>query len=89
VVDKVALGQFFLRNLLFTISVSFHLDSLYSYNIWGMINRPVGGRSSETSSHPIDMNNNNPKNLTTNTAFRHVQPQTYFNLAYKYTEEPG
>jgi hypothetical protein len=26
--------------------------------IWGMNNRPVGGCSSETQSHPIDMNNN-------------------------------
>jgi hypothetical protein len=25
---------------------------------WEMKNRPVGGRSSETSSHPIDVNNN-------------------------------
>jgi hypothetical protein len=25
------------------------------YITWGMNNRPVGGRSSETTSHPIDM----------------------------------
>jgi hypothetical protein len=27
--------------------------------IWGMNNRPVGGCSSETQPHPINMNNNN------------------------------
>jgi hypothetical protein len=27
-----------------------------SYNTWGMNNRPSGGRSSETESHSIDMN---------------------------------
>jgi hypothetical protein len=31
----------------------------YSYIIWGMNNRPVGGRSSETKSRHIDINNNN------------------------------
>jgi hypothetical protein len=30
--------------------------SAYSYIIWGMNSRPVGGRSSETYSHPTDMN---------------------------------
>jgi hypothetical protein len=38
------------------ICQSFHRASPYSYDIWGMNNRPVGGRSSETQSHPIDMN---------------------------------
>jgi hypothetical protein len=27
----------------------------YSYIIWGMNNRPIGGHSSETKSHPNDM----------------------------------
>jgi hypothetical protein len=30
--------------------------TLYSCIIWGMNNRPVGDSSSETLSHPIDMN---------------------------------
>jgi hypothetical protein len=30
--------------------------ALYSHITWGMNNRPVGGRSSEIQSHPIDMN---------------------------------
>jgi hypothetical protein len=29
----------------------------YSYTTWGMNNRPVGGCNSETSSHPINLNN--------------------------------
>jgi hypothetical protein len=37
--------------------------SLYSYIIQGVNNRPVGGRSSETQSHPIDMNNSNNGDL--------------------------
>jgi hypothetical protein len=28
----------------------------HAHVLWGMNNRPVGGRSSETQSHPIDMN---------------------------------
>jgi hypothetical protein len=30
--------------------------SPYLYIIWGMNNRPVGDRSSETFSHPVDIN---------------------------------
>jgi hypothetical protein len=45
----------------FPLSMSFHRGSSYSYIIWGMNNMPVGGRSSETSSHPIDMNKNNKR----------------------------
>jgi len=57
VVDKVVLGHGFLRVLLFS---SVNIIPLWlSIFICGMNNRPVGGRSSETSSHPIDMNNNN------------------------------
>jgi hypothetical protein len=41
----------------FLLSVSFHCGSPYSYIIWGMNSRPVGGYSSETLSCPIDMNN--------------------------------
>jgi hypothetical protein len=35
------------------LSTSFHSGSSCSCIIWGMNNRPVAGRSSETSSHPI------------------------------------
>jgi hypothetical protein len=56
-VDKVALGQdFFSEFFGFLVSVSFHLSPC-SYITWGMNSRPVGGRSSETSSHPNDINN--------------------------------
>jgi hypothetical protein len=48
VVDKLALGQVFSELFSFSLSVSFHHGSLYSYIIWGMNNRPVGGCSSET-----------------------------------------
>jgi hypothetical protein len=37
--------------------VNFHTHRLYI--IWEMNNRPVGGRSSETQSHPVDMINMN------------------------------
>jgi hypothetical protein len=33
-----------------------HHSSPCSYIIWGMNNRPVGGRSSGTQSHPFDIN---------------------------------
>jgi hypothetical protein len=36
-------------------TLSFHHGSPCWYIIWGMNNSPVGGRSSETQSHPIDM----------------------------------
>jgi hypothetical protein len=42
----------------FLPSISFHRGSPCSYIISGMNNTPVGGHSSETLSHPIDMNNN-------------------------------
>jgi hypothetical protein len=38
----------------FPLSISFHYGSPCSYITWGMNNRPVGGRSSETQSQPID-----------------------------------
>jgi hypothetical protein len=56
VADIGALGQDCFSELFgFLLSVSFHHGSPYSYITWGM-NRPVGGRSSETQ-HPIDVNN--------------------------------
>jgi hypothetical protein len=58
VVGKVALEQAFLRVLRFTLSVSCQRDSPFSYIIWRMSSRLSGGRSSETWSDPIDMNNN-------------------------------
>jgi predicted amidohydrolase len=57
VVAKVALGQFF-----FPPSISIFLcqcnfsRATYSCLIWVMSNWPVGGRSSETQSRPIDVN---------------------------------
>jgi hypothetical protein len=38
-----------------SLSISFHHGSPYSYITWCMYNRPNGWRSSETSSHLIDM----------------------------------
>jgi hypothetical protein len=48
-------GSFFSKFFGFSLSISFHLGS-HSYIICGMNSRPVGGCSSETQSHPIDMN---------------------------------
>jgi hypothetical protein len=58
-VDTVALGQVYLRVLRFSpVNIIPPSLSVLVYRL-GMNNRPIGGRSSETSSHPIDMNNNN------------------------------
>jgi hypothetical protein len=54
-----ALGQVFLRVLHLHLSMSFRSGSPYWYIIWRMSNRPVAGRSSETWSYSIVMNNNN------------------------------
>jgi hypothetical protein len=43
----------------FPPAVSFHYRSPCACITWGMNNRPVGGRSSETWFHPIDINNMN------------------------------
>jgi hypothetical protein len=56
VVDKATLGQGFSEFFGFPLSISFHRGSPYSYVIWEMNTRPVGNRSSETFSHPVDMN---------------------------------
>jgi hypothetical protein len=56
VVDEVALGQAFSEFFGFPIAISFLRGSPYSHIISGVNNRPVGGYSSETQSHPIDMN---------------------------------
>jgi hypothetical protein len=55
VADKVALEQVFLRVLRFPLPVSFH-RGFSILTVWGKTNRLVGGCSSETLSHPIDMN---------------------------------
>jgi hypothetical protein len=60
VVDKVALGQVFLRLLLF--SRQYHSTMALYTHTWGMNNRHVGGRSSERC-HFIDMNMNNNINM--------------------------
>jgi hypothetical protein len=51
----------------FALPISFHSGPPYSYIIWGMNKRPVGGRSSETQSHHIDMNNNASSSAVVNT----------------------
>jgi hypothetical protein len=57
VVDKVALGQVFSE--FFGFPCQYHSTiTPHSYIIWGINNRPAGGHSSRTYSHPIDMNNN-------------------------------
>jgi hypothetical protein len=66
VVDKVALGQVFLRVLRFSLSISFHRGSRLSYDIWGMTRRSDRGYSSETSPHHIAMNNNDMGKSTLN-----------------------
>jgi hypothetical protein len=50
VVYKVTLGQDFFKFFGSPLSVLFH-QTPYFYIIWGMNNRYVGGRSSETSIH--------------------------------------
>jgi hypothetical protein len=60
VVEEVALGQvsvpvlWFPRS--FPVDIIPPLLSILIYN-WGINNRPVGVRGSETSSHPIDVKN--------------------------------
>jgi hypothetical protein len=57
VADKVALRQvslFSSKFLGFILSISSQQGSMLNH--LGMKNRPVGGRSSETQPHPIDMN---------------------------------
>jgi hypothetical protein len=39
----------------FLPSISFHYGFPYSYITWGMNNKPIGGPSSETYSHHIDI----------------------------------
>jgi hypothetical protein len=59
VVNKVALGRDFLSSYIQFSPVSIiHHGSLYSYIMWGMNSRLIGGCSSETSSHRIDTNKN-------------------------------
>jgi hypothetical protein len=55
VVDKVTMEHVFVRVLLFSpVNIVPPWLSMLIYHL-GMNNRPAGGRSSETSSHPIDM----------------------------------
>jgi hypothetical protein len=57
--DKVALGQVSLR-VLRPCPVNIIPRWLSRLIVmWEMNSRPVGGRSSETQSHPTDMNNSN------------------------------
>jgi hypothetical protein len=63
VVDKVALGQVLLQVLRFFPDdiIPPSLSTLMYYR--GINHRPASGRISETSSHHIDMNNNNNNKL--------------------------
>jgi hypothetical protein len=47
VVEKVAMDRFIFGFFYFPLSISFHSGFPYSYIIWGMNKRPVGGSSSE------------------------------------------
>jgi hypothetical protein len=49
VVDKVTLGQVFLRVFRFPLSISFHRRSPYSYIMWVVNNMSVNGSSSGTT----------------------------------------
>jgi hypothetical protein len=53
VVEKVALGQVSLRVLWF--SHQYIPMGLHTCIIWRMKNTPTGGHSSETQSHPINI----------------------------------
>jgi hypothetical protein len=57
-VDKVELGKFIYDFLGFPLSVSFHRDSILTYQL-GDERYARGDRSSETFPHPIDMIMNN------------------------------
>jgi len=71
-VDKVAMGNTFIHVLRLSLSISFHRFSPLSHIVCRMDNRAAGGRSSETQSHPIDMNNNNNnKNKISDTTHRY------------------
>jgi hypothetical protein len=54
VVDRVALGEGFSEFFGFSLSISFHRGSSYSYIMWGINNRPVIGRSSELYETPSE-----------------------------------
>jgi hypothetical protein len=69
----VALGQIFLRVLRFSpVSIIPLWISLLIYHL-GLYNRHVGGRSSETSSHSIDMNNNSNKDANNSAARQEIR----------------
>jgi hypothetical protein len=60
VMDKVELVQYVLRVVRFSCQYHFTV-TLHLYIYHSSDNRPVGGRSSEKSSHHIDINNNKTK----------------------------
>jgi hypothetical protein len=59
----VALDIFSFEFFGFPVSISVNRGFPLSYIIFGMNSRPVGGGSSETQSHPIDINNKNNTNV--------------------------
>jgi hypothetical protein len=66
VVDKVALGQAFLRVLRFTPSISLHHGYPYSYIIWGMKSWWPQFRDNLTPSTQHDMNEQSQQIRKTN-----------------------
>jgi hypothetical protein len=73
VLDKLVLGQVFLRVLRFSpVSIILPWLSILISYMW-MNNMPVEGRSSQTQTHPIDMNMND--NHVSETTGREKQPQ--------------
>jgi hypothetical protein len=58
-VDKVALGQVFIRIIRFSLTIPFHRGFSFLYIVSEMNNRPVGGRGSETYPYSTHMNINN------------------------------
>jgi hypothetical protein len=79
---RIALGQVFLEFFGFILSISFHRSSSYSCIMLRMNNRSVVVRSSETKSHPIDMNNNIYSLNYTNCSFRLIQFLRYLFSRY-------
>jgi hypothetical protein len=57
--DTSLVSRFFSEFFDFTLPVSFHQSSPYSYITSGTNNRTVGGRRKETTCHPIDMKSSN------------------------------
>jgi hypothetical protein len=64
----------------FSLPIPFHRGSPYSHFIWRM-SRPVGGRSLETQSHPINMNK--VTKLTKNPEAKHFRVHRTMEVSMK------